>query len=584
MMNTIGTAQVSVRADAPSDALARALSDWRARLVAAGVNCRSVAFHSDDSPWTQKFEDADPALVTAWEAARARVSADNPVALSKLDSSAGAELLMALALRLPSGPTGVLGLLLPPPHSERVVQMVMLSLGGLQLALSAASLAHNERAARLLELLGYVGSQTRARAAAQEWVNRTAAWVRTEEPTLAEGLTLTLFEVRSQRPRWWVAADTAWAEEASPEVRQATEIASRAYVQAEEVADGPWWALPVLADGETVAVLVARQAGGDRGQWPAAALNPMRSSAALAEPLLRQWRVAEQSLLRHAMRSIAEAWAKVRGSGHLLWKAGAATVVVLLAVLLVLPVDDRITANTVIEGRTRQVVTSPFEGFIARVAVRPGEQVRAGQVLAALDDRELRMEQAHYLSQRDQAAGKLREAMAERDASAMVLAAAELRQSEAQLALVEAKLRRSELLAPQAGLVVSGDWAQQIGSPVEAGKEMFEVATTDAFRVVLHVADKDISHVQVGQTGMLRLTGQPQATHAFRISRLMVTASVQDGSNGFRVEAVWDGEVPPLTPGMQGVSKVTVGRTNLLTLWTRASVDWLRLKWWSWWW
>ena len=52
---------------------------------------------------------------------------------------------------------------------------------------------------------------------------------------------------------------------------------------------------------------------------------------------------------------------------------------------------------------------------------------------------------------------------------------------------------------------------------------------------------------------------------------------------GFRVEADWLGPVPTLSPGMQGVGKITVGRANLLTIWTRSSIDWLRMKWWTWW-
>jgi len=59
---------------------------------------------------------------------------------------------------------------------------------------------------------------------------------------------------------------------------------------------------------------------------------------------------------------------------------------------------------------------------------------------------------------------------------------------------------------------------------------------------------------------------------------------VQDGANGFRVEAAWQGPAPSLSPGLQGVGKIEVGRANLLTVWTRPSVDWLRLKLWGWWW
>ena len=576
------TAQLQPEPAAPPAAseLGPALAAWRQRLNACGVSCRAAAFHSADPRWTLAFPEADRALANAWANLRKRVTPESPVALGKVDGDAGSDLLVATSLQLPGGQPGIVGATLAPPHNERTIQQVLLSLGWLQLALSAASLAHNQRAARLLELMGHVGSQRSARAAAQEWINRSAAWARAEAPSLAGGLSLVLFEVRRQTPRWWVAADTAWAEKASPAVREAGEIAQRALVETQEAAQGDAWALPLLDDGEAVAVLVAHHEGG----LPAEALTVLRASAGLAEPLLRHWRESQRSLPRHAIQAVQGATRKVFGPGHLTWKLGAAALLLTAAVLLLLPVPDRVTAATVIEGRVRQVVTAPQEGFIAQVAVRPGEQVTKGQLLARLDDRELLLEQQRWRSESEQAAGKLRQAMAERDASALALAATEQQSAQAQLALAETRLARIALLSPMDGLVVTGDWAQQIGGPVEAGKEMFEIAATDTYRVVLHVPDADIARVKAGQAGVLRLTGQPQSGHAFDVTRVTATASVQDGKNGFRVEAAWRGAVPQLSPGMQGVGKIEVGQANLLTVWTRPSIDWLRLELWRWWW
>ena len=558
----------------------QALDAWRQRLLGAGLACRGVACAGGPPAWTVPF--ADPLLADTWAGLVARVSADNPVALAKRgEGGAGAELLMASRVAMPDGQSGVVGVVLAPPHDERLVPLVLLSLGGLQLSLSAASLAHNQRAARLLEVMGHVSAQDSARAAAQEWINRTAAWVRAEVPATA-GLSLTLFEVRGRVPHWWVAADTAWAETASPAVQEAAEPAAQALAEARGVSQPPWWAEPVLAQGEAVAVLVARHDAGGAA-LPAEAQQILRTALGLAEPLLRHWRQGDRGLPRHGRDAAVGLWRRITGPGHLVWKAGAAAVLLALVLLLAVPVDDRITAPTVIEGRVRQVVTAPFEGFIAQVLVRPGEVVRAGQVLTRLDDRDLLLDQARQRSERDQAQAKLRQALAERDAPALALATAALRQAESQLALVDTKLARAALLAPMDGLVVTGDWAQQLGSPVETGKEMFEVASADGWRVVLHVADADIARVRPGQQGVLRLAGQPQAAHAFTLNRLSATASVQEGVNGFRVEAAWVGAVPPLSPGMQGVGKVTVGQANLLTIWTRSSIDWLRLKLWTWW-
>ena len=256
----------------------------------------------------------------------------------------------------------------------------------------------------------------------------------------------------------------------------------------------------------------------------------------------------------------------------------------LLALLLALPVDDRVTANTVIEGRTRQLVTAPFEGLVAQALVRPGDSVAQGQVLLKLDDRELTLERGKLLGEREQAAAKFRQAMADREAAAVAGASAELQSAQGQLDLVEAKLARAALRAPLDGLVVSGDWVQQIGAPVELGRELFEIAASDGYRMVLHVPEREIARVKPGQRGVLRLSGQPQTGFELTLSCVTATASVQDGANGFRVEAAWVGDTPALSPGMQGVAKVVVGQANLLTIWTRSSIDWLRMKLWTWWW
>ncbi|MCE4540134.1 HlyD family efflux transporter periplasmic adaptor subunit [Pelomonas sp. P7] len=550
--------------------LAPALALWLQRLHAAGLGCQGVALHAADAAWRAPFERAD--VADAWAEARARVTRDSPVALGRVPSG---ELLVATHLALPSGQPGIVGALLSPPHNDRSLQLLLLSLGWLQLTLSAASLAHNQRAAELLELMGHVASQKEARAAAQDWINRTAAWARRELPAEAE-LRLALFEARQDRVHWWVAADVAHAEAASAGVQAAGEIAQRAFVEGRELAERGAWALPLLDQGEVVAVLIAQ------GDANAAAQQVLRTSATLAEPLLRHWRTAELPLPVLAWRALRRVAGRLRGPGHWAWKGGAVAAVLTLAVLLLVPVDDRVTAHTVIEGRARQLVTAPFEGFIAEVPVRPGDRVQRGQLLLRLDDRDLKLEQAKLRGERDQAAGRLRQAMADREAAGVALASAELQGVEGQLALVDAKLARTRLVAPMDGLIVTGDWVQQLGAPVELGKEMFEIAS-EGYRVVLHVPERDIARVRTGQRGVLRLSGQPQAGHDFELSRVTATASVQDGINGFRAEAAWLGEVPPLSPGMQGVAKVVVGSANLLTIWTRESIDWLRLKLWQYW-
>lgn len=570
-------------ADGPArNSFIRTLKSWQAQLAGGGIACRALAVHTANANYNVEFPSELAALNSSWTAVTARINAGEQALTITVADSPGADQLLAAKLQLPDGNHGVIGVLLAPPHNPRTTQLVLLALGWLQLSLSAPTIERSQRAERLLELLGHVASQSGARAAAQEWINRTATWTR-EVWSDADGqFSLSFFDVRAGTPAWWVSSDTAWADESAPALQAALDIATQALMQMQDTDAQNGLAIPVISHGEVSSVLVITSALGGTLRPPHSVVILLRACLSLAEPMLLHWKREDRSLPRHHWDALVGTWRNLRHPGNLAWKAGAAGVLLALLALLVWPVRDRVSANAVIEGQVRQVVTAPFDGFIGQVLVRPGQRVTKGQLMARLDERDLKLEQSKARSEREQSEGKLRQAMADRDAPAIAVAQAELTQTEAQLALVEAKLSRAELLAPIDGLVVSGDWVQQIGGPVEVGKELFEIAAGQGYRVVLHVPDRDVARVHVGQIGALRLTGQPQAAHAFRVSNVTAMAAVQDGVNGFRVEADWQGDVPPLSPGMQGIGKIEVGTSNLLTVWTRPSVDWLRLKLWAW--
>jgi multidrug resistance efflux pump len=339
---------------------------------------------------------------------------------------------------------------------------------------------------------------------------------------------------------------------------------------------------PLLDAGRVKGVLVARHQE-YKELLPGPVLDIFRASSSLAEPILRHWQKAERPLWQHVMASIVVVYRKLTGSGYLTWKVAAVAGLLILAVLTLWPVNDLVKADLVIEGKTRWMINAPEAGFLASVAVRPGDHVKTNQVLATLDNRELLVEQAKQQSAAEQADGHLRKAMGEAEAADSAQAVTDLHQAQAQLSLVETKLARSVIHAPMNGIVVSGDWAQQIGSPLENGKELFQIAEDGSYRVILHVLDNDIGRVHVGQQGHLRLTSLPAKTFDFSITRVTAMATVQSNNNGFRVEAKWVGDVPKLSPGMQGVGKVVVGQTNLITTWTRPLINWLRLKLWGIW-
>lgn len=176
--------------------------------------------------------------------------------------------------------------------------------------------------------------------------------------------------------------------------------------------------------------------------------------------------------------------------------------------------------------------------------------------------------------------------MAKADRVALRLASAQANQARAQLDLTLEKLSRVQVVAPFDGVVVQGDLSQQLGSPVEQGKVLFELAPLDAWRVILKVDERDIAHVRLSQAGELVLASLPGQVFPLKVRRITPVSVAEEGRNYFRVEAELQTDEnippPPMRPGMEGVGKIEAGERSLLWIWTHRLTDWLRLKSWEW--
>ena len=132
------------------------------------------------------------------------------------------------------------------------------------------------------------------------------------------------------------------------------------------------------------------------------------------------------------------------------------------------------------------------------------------------------------------------------------------------------------------GVVVSGDLSQMLGAPVEQGKVLYEIAPLDAYRVILQVDEYDIGYIKPGQSGTMLLNGAADETIPLQINKVSSVSTPQDGRNFFRVEASLQGSKTGLRPGMEGVGKVVIERRLSLWIWTRTSIDRVRVLLWHW--
>jgi hypothetical protein len=311
-------------------------------------------------------------------------------------------------------------------------------------------------------------------------------------------------------------------------------------------------------------------------------MDLVQQVCALVGPILEDKRQQQRPLWQKAQGSLqteARKWLGPRYAGRKL----ALTLVLGLAIFFSLVRgEDRVTADGVLEGEIKRVVTAPFAGYIQESAVRAGDRVKAGDVLCTLDDRDLRLERLERLSQISQLKRQVQEAQARRDRAEVNIVNARIEQAEAQLGLVENKIQRARIRAPFDGLVLAGDLTQSLGALAHQGDVLFEITPAHGFRLMLKVDETRIADVKEGQTGVLRVPAFPGRGIGFAVKRITPVTSAEAGHNRFDVEARLTGSLEGLRPGMEGKGKILVDRRRLLSIWMRPLVGKIRVWVWTW--
>ncbi len=307
-----------------------------------------------------------------------------------------------------------------------------------------------------------------------------------------------------------------------------------------------------------------------------------REIGSLIGPILQLKRQEDLGLAARLKNWLQDKTERLFGQGHPLFKAAVVGGLVFIIIISLVKGEYRVAASATLEGSVQRAVVAPLNGYIATATARAGDLVKAGDVMGTLEDKDLKLEQIKQLGQREQVQKEYRSALAERDRTQIRVLSARITQTEAQLELLREQLSRTRLTAPISGVIVKGDLSQSLGSPVEQGEVLFEIAPLDEYRIILHVDERDIMELAESQQGKLALTAMAGETLPFRVSRITPVSAQEQGGNTFRVEAKLQETPQQLRPGMEGTGKIVIGQRRLIWIWTHSLMDWLRLTFWIW--
>ncbi len=226
------------------------------------------------------------------------------------------------------------------------------------------------------------------------------------------------------------------------------------------------------------------------------------------------------------------------------------------------------SGTATLEAEADAEVVAKVSAEVRRLAVEEGDRVRAGQLLAVLDDRQLRLQAA-------QARAAL--AKAERDYKRQVelhqkgLVAAgafenlkfDLDNLRAAYDLAQLSLSYTEIRAPFAGVV--SERHVKLGQTVQLGERLFRVTDPTPLKAEVFVPERELQRLKVGQPASIQLDAL--GGRAFPAVVSLVSPTIDAKTATFKVTLEIDDKAGLVKPGMFArVGIVFERRANALTI------------------
>jgi multidrug efflux pump subunit AcrA (membrane-fusion protein) len=327
-------------------------------------------------------------------------------------------------------------------------------------------------------------------------------------------------------------------------------------------------------------------------ELPPQSMTSLAVSVDLLAPQLYDRYTNDRWLITKTGISIRELAKKAVGPQHMLAKVISLTVAAVIIFVCTFKMTYHIRAPFEFAPVAKTTISSPTDGYIETVFVRPGAQAHKGDPLLKFRTVELEKKRNEAVAQAKSAeydaAKDLEDArddrtkMGERE---VYLARQQAAQAEADL--YQTEIDEATVRAPADGLVLTGDLEDQVNGFKKQGDELFTFESTNELRAELSVAENDVQQViQYGlhNGGDLATTSLPREKYPFTIDRIDPQAMPKDGSNVFKVYASVPESVnhPEWRPGMEGEARINTEKRRLIWIWTHKFVDWLRLKAWVW--
>ena len=263
-------------------------------------------------------------------------------------------------------------------------------------------------------------------------------------------------------------------------------------------------------------------------------------------------------------RHSAKGWLKSRAT----WR-GAAIAGIVVALAALIPVSLSTLAPAEITPLRPIPVTSPLDGVVREIVVKPNEIVKADQLVAVLDDTGLRNRLEVAAKSLDIARADLQRATFksftdEPSRLELQVLNARVQEKNAEVGYLTELLEKSKLTAPQGGVAVftsQDDWR---GRPVQVGERVMLIADPSLIDITVYMPPEDAVELEPGARVELLLHVDPLSPISAQIERASYEATqTPEGTLAYIVRARMEpGQALPRI-GLRGTAKVYGGKVSL---------------------
>lgn len=251
---------------------------------------------------------------------------------------------------------------------------------------------------------------------------------------------------------------------------------------------------------------------------------------------------------------------------------------VLLGVLAIWPVHYRVACNAVVETSEQRLVSTPFEATLQATNVKPGDTVTKGEVLLVLDGRPLRLEREAVLAEAQQAAKEQDVALASGRVAEAQQSGLKKQQLQRRYDLLTDRLNRLEVISPIDGVVVSGDLEKYVGSVLERGKTLMEIAPMDRMVIEVEIPEHEIGYIDQGADARIKIDAVGGKSIDATIENIYPAAELRDDQNVFVGRIPLPNQNLQLKPGMRGDAVAYGPLRPWIWSWIRSPVE--KVLWW----